>query len=699
MKLTDLDNAVITGGSGMVGNNILFGKKPSSTELNIINKIQVSEYFEKHKDISCIIHLVALNLRDSEQNPLNAIQVNINGTINMLNIAKKLNIPFIILSSGAVFSSFNSNMKFCENTEPAPNCIYGSTKYAAENIALTYDKTIIIRTGWLFGGNQKSHYKFVEQTYNNMTNNNSVICCNDFYGSTTYVVDLINKMKELILNNMYGIHHVVNDGISTGADAGELIARILHKSETLIDKRTFNSVPNSGPKRSSTEVMITNNSFNKLRDWQSALTEYILLLQMKHSRDAVVIKSEKHNWTKRNKCRLCNSSNINIFFNLEPTPPANHFINEPSRQDNIPLDVAICEECKHIQLMQILEPAFLYSHYFYVSSTSNGMTKHLKDSVINFTKILELNKDANILEIGANDGVCIKELLNNGFENVLGIDPASNIHSRHNLPIICNFFGNMSKELIQQKYKNFKLIYAFHCLAHIEDIQDVFKTIYELLEPDGVFIMEVGYFYEVFRTRQFDVVYHEHIDYHNCTAIDEFSKKNGLYLFNVIENSIQGGSIQFYFTKNKDVVINKSIDIAIKKEADIELFNNNILSKWKLSIETICLDMNYIINSFVNSGKKIAAYGASAKSTTFLHQLKISKHTIKYIVDDNIHKQNLYSPGLNIPIKSANELSSNRVDYIIILSCNFTEEILTKLDIYRKTGLRIIIPFPEIKII
>ena len=115
MIVINLDNAIITGGSGMVGYSIPFGIKPSSRELDVINITQVNEYFEKCKDVSCIIHLVALNLRDSESDPMNAINININGTINMLNIAKKLNIPFIFLSSGAVFSSFNSNMKFCEN--------------------------------------------------------------------------------------------------------------------------------------------------------------------------------------------------------------------------------------------------------------------------------------------------------------------------------------------------------------------------------------------------------------------------------------------------------------------------------------------------------------------------------------------------------------------------------------------------------
>ena len=699
MGTVDLDNAIITGGSGMVGLNIPFGIKPSSLELNVTNAIQINEYFDTHKGASCIIHLVALNLRDSEKDPSKAIDININGTTNMVNIAKKLNIPFIVISSGAVFSSFNSNMKFSETDLPSPNCIYGSTKHAAEKIALTYDKTLLIRTGWLFGGNQKSHYKFVEHAVNNIITNNSVICCNDFYGSTTYVVDLINRMKELIVSNTVGIHHIVNEGISTGAEVGEYIASLLHKPVSLIDKRPFSDVPNSGPRRSSTEILTTN-SPTKLRDWKLALAEYIAVIQAKHSATEITIVTEEtlvKQWSKRDKCRLCTSTNLIDFFNLKPTPPANHFVKEPTKQELIPLDLALCKICHHIQLREIVDPAFLYSNYFYVSSTSGVMTRHLKESVLHFTK--ELSKDANILEIGANDGVCIKELLENGFVNVLGVDPASNIHSRHTLPILCDFFGSKSKDKILSKYANFKLIYAFHCMAHIEDIQDVFKTIYELLENDGVFIMEVGYFYEVFRTKQFDVIYHEHIDYHTCTAIDTFGRNNGLYLYNIQENSIQGGSIQFHFAKNKETVVQDSVKRAIQKEADIELFSNPILNKWQFSIEKICTDMNCIINSFVNSGKTIAAYGASAKSTTFLHQLRISRNTIKYIVDDNIYKQNFYSPGLHIPVKSSEALSLDRVDYIIILSCNFAEEIVARLDVHRKAGLRIIIPFPEIRII
>ena len=670
-----LDNALITGGSGMIGTHIHFGYKPSSTYMDITKSIE--KY--ANKQISCIIHLAAINLRESENNVQKSIDVNINGTINMLLIAMKLDIPFILLSTGAVFSS-NTYTKFNETSVTCPNCVYGFTKASAEKVALLYNKTIVIRTGWLFGGNQKTHYKFVENVINNLNMNTPIKASNNFFGSPTYVIDLIKQMEYLILNHKYGIHHVVNDGIASGYDIALEISNILNKN-SLIESVSFELVPNAGPMRSKSEIL---ESSNVLRSWKIALKEYIAI----YMQSTIYTSKNKQAscWSNRTQCRLCNSSELYVFFNLEPTPLANHFISKPVAQDKIPLDISICNKCKHIQLIQIVDPKIQYSDYFYVSSTSNTMINHLKENVIFFTK--SLSKNDNILEIGANDGVCIKYLLDNGYTNTIGIDPAMNINKRHNLPIICDYFGSH----IQFKNK-FKLIYAFHCCAHIENIQDVFNTIYDILEDDGSFIMEVGYFYEIFKNKSFDTIYHEHIDYHTCKAIQNFSK---LFLYKVKETSIQGGSIQFFFSKNIRNV-DESVYNTIKKEEVIQLHNIDTLNKFKINVLRCGKDINYLIDSLVRNGKKIAGYGVSAKSTTFLHQFKLSE--FEFLIDDNIHKHNYYSPGLHIKIKQFNVLDTEKIDYILILSWNFTDELIKKLEPYRQNGLRIIIPFPEIKII
>jgi len=690
------NHALMTGGHGMVGSNIRNGIKPTSAEMDITNILSITNYIKKlPKTISCILHLAALNLRDSEINPKKAIDVNEVGTLNMLNICRKLEIPFIYISSGAVFSSFvsNSTVTFHEDSPTNPNCVYGKTKDAGEKIALTYDKTILIRTGWLFGGNAQKHYKFVETVFNRLIQNTSITCCNDFLGSTTYVGDLIQHIEYLFINNKYGIHHVVNSGSSSAYTVGLRIAKLLGKSSDLIIPTNFKNMANAGPIRSLSEVLVTNHKYNMLRSWEDSLDEYIHSLILKNSaRDARDARDA------RNTCRLCQNSLID-FLKLEDSPLANHFVKEPIKQESIPLELCMCVKCNHIQLRQIIDPAKLYLDYSYVSSISPTMTNHLKESVIHFTQSLSLSKTDNILEIGANDGICIKTLIDRGF-NVIGVDPAKNIHSRHNLPIICDFFGsNIKKRLEIERSKPFKLIYAFHCLAHIEDICDVFKTVYELLESNGIFVIEVGYFYEVFRKKCFDVIYHEHIDYHTCTALNAFARENNMVLFNVIENNIQGGSIQAFFSKNKDIFIDPIIQKNIQKEYDANLFHIPKLKSWTSQIHRVCSNINTLLHELVNKNKSIAGYGASAKSTTFLHQLKVSNSIIKYIVDDNIYKQGLFSPGLNIPIRAFDALETESVDYIIILSCNFVDEILKKLEEQRKSGLQVIIPFPEVRIV
>ena len=190
---------LITGGHGMVGKYLTVGLKPTSEELDVTSLTSIQSYLADRK-ISAIIHLASLNLRASEAHPGKAIEVNINGTRNMLAVARDRKIPIVFISSGAVFSSTNSNMKFEVASPPNPKCIYGYTKYVAENICLLYEQSIIIRTGWLFGGTQKSHYKFIDEVINKLHTNTEVQASNDFYGSFTYVKDFITRMYELLEN-------------------------------------------------------------------------------------------------------------------------------------------------------------------------------------------------------------------------------------------------------------------------------------------------------------------------------------------------------------------------------------------------------------------------------------------------------------------------------------------------------------------
>jgi len=314
----------------------------------------------------------------------------------------------------------------------------------------------------------------------------------------------------------------------------------------------------------------------------------------------------------------------------------------------------------------------LYVDYKYKSSTSNVMKNHLEQNCIYFCKKLKLNPTDAILEIGCNDGTCINFLLKNNYQNVTGVDPAKNIVEKSNLPIICDFFG---KNILNKLKKNsYKLIFAFHCCAHIENIDDVFSTIFELLDDDGMFIFEVGYFLDLYEKRFFDTIYHEHIDYHTVTSMERYALHNKLKLVKVKRTNIQGGSIQFYLSKD----LNHELDISIKQTKKLEqkLSYNNLLN-WSKDINQKIVKLNDFIIS--KNYKKIIGYGCPAKLTTFLFQIDFP---IEYIIEDNIEKVGLYTPGKNIPICDFKTLESENSDNlcIIIFAWNMYDEIIKKIN-------------------
>ena len=77
-----------------------------------------------------------------------------------------------------------------------------------------------------------------------------------------------------------------------------------------------------------------------------------------------------------------------------------------------------------MQLAHIVDPKFLFqNNYSYVSSTSAVFVKHLADYSNHVTDFLGLSNDSFVVDIGSNDGACLKGFKKKGM-SVLGVDPA-----------------------------------------------------------------------------------------------------------------------------------------------------------------------------------------------------------------------------------------------------------------------------------
>ena len=406
-------------------------------------------------------------------------------------------------------------------------------------------------------------------------------------------------------------------------------------------------------------------------------------------------------------CRLCSSNKINNVFDLGKTPLANSYSkkNLSKKLKKYPLGLNLCNSCGHLQLTHSIKPEKMFSNYLYKTNTSYKNFLHFKRYATEIDKIFK-KKGGKILDIASNDGTFLNFFDKKKFFR-LGIDPAKNlkkITTSKGILQIDNFFTEKFSAKIKKKFDQFDIITANHVCAHVENLNDFFLGVKNLLKTDGIFVFEISYRGSVIKKNTFDTIYHEHLDYHALFPIAKFLKKFNLKLFNFRITTAQGGALRVYASQNPPFINTKKINEQIRKEKNnYKLFKTSTYKKFKKRIDICKIQLQKILRLFDDKKLAISGYGAAAKTTTLLNYFGLSNSKqIKKIFDDNILKQGLYLPGTNIKILNPKNLDFKKTDIIIIFAWNYFDTIIKNLKknkSYKKNDVRFLIPFPKPKIV
>ena len=406
-------------------------------------------------------------------------------------------------------------------------------------------------------------------------------------------------------------------------------------------------------------------------------------------------------------CRLCGNKSIIKVFDLGNTPLANSYSNKnvSNKLRKYPLSLHLCNDCGHLQLSHSINPKKMFSNYLYKTNTSYKNFLHFKNYAKKIKKIFR-GKHGKILDIASNDGTFLNFFNKKKFFRV-GIDPAKNLKkltTSKGIIQIDDFFTEKISVKIKREYQKFDIITANHVCAHVEDLNDFFKGVKNLLKDDGIFIFEVSYRGSVLKKNTFDTIYHEHLDYHALYPISKFIKKFNLKLFDFEITEAQGGSLRVYVSKNLRIRNQKKINNQLIKEKKIyKLFNINTYKIFKEKINNCKVQLLKILKDFDKKNYNIAGYGAAAKTTTLLNYFNLNKNkTIKFIFDDNKLKQGLYLPGTQIKILDPRYLFQKNLDILIIFAWNYSDIIIKSIKKNKfKKGkkLKFLVPFPKPKIL
>ena len=397
------------------------------------------------------------------------------------------------------------------------------------------------------------------------------------------------------------------------------------------------------------------------------------------------------------KCQISNSRKLESLIFLGYLPPVNtlrKIDSTPEEEISFPAELLYCSKSKLAQLGCIVNKEILFPYsYPYTSST----TKVLRDNFANLykdtKKIISLNKDDLILDIGSNDGNLLSNFKSN--HKVLGVTPEKigKLAIKRGIPTIIDYFNNKVSSKIIKKYGKAKIITATNVFAHIDDINKIVRSILKTLKNDGIFISESHYLLPLIQTVQYDTIYHEHLRYYSLESLNYLFKKHNLEIIDTKEIPTHGGSIRVYAARKGVYKVSKNVKKQFQKEK--KYLNKKSFVNFKKKVVASKINLFNIIKKIKDRNKKIFGVGAPSRASTLINYLGLDQDIIDCVLEiKGSYKIGNYIPGTKIPILNEDVLYKEKPDFLILFSWHIKNELKKNL---KKKGFRgkFIIPLPN----
>lgn len=272
---------LVTGVKGQLGHDIVNECKEKNIEavgvdieeMDITDAKKVAEVI-KEGNYDAVIHCAAWTAVDKAEDEVElCTKVNVDGTRNIANICKELDIPMMYFSTDYVFDG-QGETEWKEYDERDPLNVYGQTKYEGELIVETLPKHFIVRIAWVFGVNGNNFIKTMLRLGKEL---GAVCVVDDQIGSPTYTYDLSKLVVDMIQTDKYGIYHATNEGLCSWYEfACEIFKQAGMSVEvTPVDSNAFPAKAKRPNNSRMSKAMLDKNGFEHLPTWQDALSRYL----------------------------------------------------------------------------------------------------------------------------------------------------------------------------------------------------------------------------------------------------------------------------------------------------------------------------------------------------------------------------------------------------------------------------------------
>ena len=228
-----------------------------------------------------VIHCAAWTAVDkAEDCPELCRKVNADGTRNIAEICRELDIPMMYFSTDYVFNGSGTRPWEPEDTYE-PLGVYGATKAEGEvAVKENLSKYFILRIAWVFGKNGKN---FIRTMLNLAKTRDHLTVVADQIGTPTYTFDLARLVVDMIQTDKYGIYHVTNEGpyLSWFEFAKAIFeeAGITTMTVTPVTSEEYAAKAKRPSNSRMDRSKLVREGFTPLPEWRDALKRYLEVLK------------------------------------------------------------------------------------------------------------------------------------------------------------------------------------------------------------------------------------------------------------------------------------------------------------------------------------------------------------------------------------------------------------------------------------
>lgn len=354
----------------------------------------------------------------------------------------------------------------------------------------------------------------------------------------------------------------------------------------------------------------------------------------------------------------------------------------------------------------------MYGKYWYRSGINNTMKKELSSIVDSITNVVKLKENDLWVDIACNDGTLLSYVSDTLIK--VGIDPVDDSFKaeseKHANLIIQDYFS--SKVLKESKFGNLKakVITTIAMFYDLDEPKKFVNDIVEVLDDNGVWVLQLSYTPLMIEQLAFDNVCHEHVYYYSLFNIQKMFKECGIDIVDVQLNDTNGGSFRIYCMKeNSDKtkfgtqpyrdVCSFRIKSTLEYEKTLKLDEPEIWNTFFDRINELKEKTVSFIKEEKSKGKVIWGYGASTKGNTLLQYFGLDNTLIDGIAERSTYKFGLKTVGTNIPIYSEDEMRKANPDYLLVLPWHFINEFVERESDFLKNGGKFVVPCPNFSII